>query len=195
MHFRNIRYSLEISNALSENVIPNRSLNDSQIKNLLKQTEKYREIKMRVLLALATGLRRGDIETLKISEIDFKKNWICITNRKTKKCMASRPVSGEVMSELFKYVCSLNVGHEKLFSTKFGYHKWHKICTQIDLADLKFHDLRKTFCSLPAQNGVSTAVTQRLLKHSSPKLTNRIYTNVDSALRKVVEKLIVNRWL
>ena len=35
------------------------------------------------------------------------------------------------------------------------------------LADFKFHDLRKTFGSLLAQNGVSTAVAQRLLEHSS----------------------------
>jgi len=34
------------------------------------------------------------------------------------------------------------------------------------LTDLKFHDLRKTFGSLLAQNGVSTAVTQKLLEHS-----------------------------
>ncbi|MCK4886497.1 MAG: tyrosine-type recombinase/integrase [Planctomycetes bacterium] len=31
----------------------------------------------------------------------------------------------------------------------------------------QFHDLRKTFGSLLAQNGVSTAVTQKLLEHSS----------------------------
>ncbi len=52
---------------------------------------------------------------------------------------------------------------------------------------LKFHDLRKTFCSLLAQNGVSTAVTQRLLEHSSPILTNKVYTNVDPILRQAVE--------
>jgi integrase len=63
------------------------------------------------------------------------------------------------------------------------------------LADLKFHDLRKTFFSLLAQNGVSTAVTQRLLEHSSPILTNKVYTNVDSVLRQAVEQLPVAKWL
>ena len=50
------------------------------------------------------------------------------------------------------------------------------------MADLKFRDLRKTFGSMLAQN-VSTAVTQRLLEHSSSTLTNKIYTNVDPVLR------------
>lgn len=174
---------------------PVKSLNDTQIKKLLAATEKYPAIKLRVLLALATGLRRGDIDSLKISDIDFEKNCICTTSKKTKKCMASRPVSVVIMPELSKYVCGLKVGQEKLFKTKFPYRKWRKICLKAGLSGLKFHDLRKTFCSLLAQNGVSTAVTQRLLEHSSPNLTNKIYTNVDPVLRNAVEKLPICKWL
>lgn len=174
---------------------PVKSLNEGQIRKLLAVATLYPTIKMRVLLALGTGLRRGDIETLKISAIDFEKNCICTTSKKTKKCMASRPVSPEVMAELSKYVCSLAVGQEKLFRSKFGYRQRRKICKKAGLADLKFHDLRKTFCSLLAQNGVSTAVTQRLLEHSSPNLTNKIYTTVDPVLREAVEQLHIGRWL
>jgi len=36
------------------------------------------------------------------------------------------------------------------------------------LGDFKFHDLRKTFGSVLTQNGISTAVIQKLLEHSSP---------------------------
>jgi len=172
-----------------------RSLNDAEIKKLLKATEQYPDMKKRVLLALATGLRRGDIDSLKISDIDFETNCIATSSRKTKKSMASRPVSAEIMSELSKYVCGLNVGQDKLFRTKFNHRKWRELCMNTGLADLKFRDLRKTFCSLLAQNGVSTAVTQRLLEHSSPNLTNKIYTNVDPALRNTVEQLQVDKWL
>ena len=109
--------------------------------------------------------------------------------------MASRPVAAEVMAKLSKYVCSLDVGQEKLFNTKFNYRKWRRICKKARVDDLKFHDLRRTFCSLLAQNGVSTAVTQRLLEHSSPNLTNKVYTNVDPVLRHAVEQLPVGEWL
>jgi len=180
---------------LKEEDKPVRSLNDAEIKKLLKAMEPYSSMKIRVLLALATGLRRGDIDSLKISDIDFEKNCIATTSRKTKKSMASRPVSAEIMAELSKYVCGLDVGQEKLFRTKFNHRKWRKICQDTGLADLKFHDLRKTFCSLLAQNGVSTAVTQRLLEHSSPNLTNKVYTNVDPVLRHAVEQLPVGIWL
>jgi len=191
---RYLNGSLKIKE-LKEEEKPVRSLNDSEIKNLIKTTEQYSLMKIRVLLALATGLRRGDIDSLKISDIDFETNSIATSSRKTKKSMASRPVSTEIMAELSKYVCGLDVGQEKLFRTKFNHRKWRKICQSSGLVDLKFHDLRKTFCSLLAQNGVSTAVTQRLLEHSSLNLTNKIYTNVDPVLRSAVEQLPVGEWL
>ena len=172
-----------------------RSLNDSEIKLLLRATEQRPEMRIRILLALATGLRRGDIDSLKISDVDFEKNSLSTTSRKTKKGMASRPVSAEIMSELSGYVCGLDVGQEKLFNASFSHRKWRKICQDAGLSDLKFHDLRRTFCSLLAQNGVSTAVTQRLLEHSSPNLTNKVYTNVDPVLRQAVEQLPVGNWL
>ena len=56
-------------------------------------------------------------------------------------------------------------------------------------------DLRKTFASVLAQRGISTAVTQRLLEHSSSTLTNKIYTNVDPVLRQSVNQLPVDQWL
>jgi integrase len=180
---------------LKEEERPVISLNDIQIKNLLSVAERYPTVKIRILLALGTGLRRGDIDALKIRDIDFEKNCIATKSRKTKKSMASRPISAELMAEISKYVCSLKVGQEKLFNTIFNHRIWRKICKKAGLDDLKFHDLRKTFCSLLAQNGISTAVTQRLLEHSSPNLTNKVYTNVDPVLRQAVEQLPVGDWL
>ena len=66
---------------------------------------------------------------------------------------------------------------------------------RIKLPDLAFQVLRKTFAALLAQRGVSTAVTQRLLEHSSPQLSNDVYTNVDPVLRQAVSLLPVADWL
>jgi integrase len=180
---------------LKEEERPVKSLNNAQIKKLSIVSESYPSIKMRILLALGTGLRRGDIESLKFSDIDFSNNSITTTSRKTRKSMASRPVSAAVMTELRKYVYGLKVGQQKLFNDNFYHKRWKKICKSAGLDDLKFHDLRKTFGSLLAQNGVSTAVTQRLLEHSSPTLTNKVYTNVDPVLRQSVNQLPVRQWL
>ena len=57
---------------LKEDEPPVKSLNDAQVKKLMSVAEPYRSIKMKILLALGTGLRRGDIESLKISDILIK---------------------------------------------------------------------------------------------------------------------------
>jgi integrase len=180
---------------LKEEERPVKSLNNAQIQKLLTAAKAYPAIKMRTLLALGTGLRRGDIESLKITDINFEKNCIKTTSRKTRKSMASRPVPMEVMIELSKYISRMKVEQKKLFNDNFNHMHWKKICDNAGLDNLKFHDLRKTFCSILAQNGVSTAVTQRLLEHSTPNLTNKIYINVDPVLRHAVEQLPIGDWL
>ena len=180
---------------LKEDERPVKALNSMQIKKLLTATEPYQTMRLRILLALGTGLRKSDIESLKISDIDFANNYITTTSRKTRKSMGSRPVSPPVMVELSRYVSGLDTGKEKLFNDNFNHRRWRKICEGAGLTDLKFHDLRKTFGSLLAQNGVSTAVTQRLLEHSSPNLTNKVYTNVDPVLRQSVNQLPIEQWL
>ena len=197
-HFCQLKYSQLNSDVFTGMVAADRQ----QMVDEYREAKKVQGVTEGTLYEIALSLRNferlvGKCSSKQITQsaIDFEKNSISTTSRKTKKSMASRPVSVEIMTELSKYVCSLDVGQEKLFSTKFKHRKWRKICKEAGLADLKFHDLRKTFCSLLAQNGVSTAVTQRLLEHSSPNLTNRVYTNVDPVLRHAVEQLHAGKWL
>ncbi len=180
---------------LKEDERPVKSLDSIQIRKLLLASEPYQTMRIRILLALGTGLRRGDIDSLKISDVNFANNYITTTSRKTRKSMGSRPVSVSVMSELSKYVSGLDAEQEELFTNNYSHKRWKKICNNAGLADLRFHDLRKTFGSLLAQNGISTAVTQKLLEHSSPYLTNKVYTNVDPVLRHAVEQIPVSNWL
>ena len=92
-------------------------------------------------------------------------------------------------------MATLPDGQEKLFADRFSPKRWERIRKATNMPGLKFHDLQKTFASLLAQRGVSTAVTQRLLEHSSPQLTNAVYTNVDPVLRQAVDLLPVSDWL
>ncbi|MHC4327296.1 MAG: tyrosine-type recombinase/integrase, partial [Planctomycetota bacterium] len=166
-----------------------------QVRELIRLVSKYPTLRLRVLLAVTTGLRRGDIEAIRIGDIHFDRNTITTRNSKAKKAMAERPVPEQMTTELSNYTATLPDGQELLFADRFSPKKWEKIRCKARLPELKFHDLRKTFASLLAQRGVSTAVTQRLLEHSTPQLTNDIYTNVDPALRQAIERLPVAEWL
>jgi len=89
---------------------------------------------MKILLALGTGLRRGDI--------DFENSYITTRSQKTRKSMGSRPVPVPIMAELKKYVPGLDPKQEKIFNRRFNQRRWNKIREKLGLGDFKFHDLR-----------------------------------------------------
>ncbi len=109
--------------------------------------------------------------------------------------MGSRPVPVTIMAELKKYVSGLDAEQENIFTDNFSRYRRTQIRRKLKLDDFKFHDLRKTFGYVLAQNGVSTAVIQKLLEHSSPDLTNKVYTNVDPVLRQAVDQIPASDWL
>ena len=180
---------------LKEDERPVKSLSNTQIKKLLSTCKRYKTLRMRILLALGTGLRLGDLESIRVSDINFESNSVTTRSKKTRKSMGSRPVPVPIMAELKKYVSGLDAKQENIFNDNFSRYRWVKIRQKLGLDDFKFHDLRKTFGSVLAQNGVSTAVTQKLLEHSSPDLTNKVYTNVDPVLRHAVDQIPVGDWL
>jgi len=180
---------------LKEDERPVKSLSTTQIRKLLSASKPYPRLRMRILLALGTGLRRGDIESWRVSDLDFENSYVTTKSKKTRKSMGSRPVPVPIMVELKKYVSKLNPEQDKIFKNRFNQYRWNQIRKKIGLSDFKFHDLRKTFGSVLAQNRVSTAVAQRLLEHSSPDLTNKVYTNVDPVLRHAVDQMPAADWL
>jgi len=46
-----------------------------------------------------------------------------------------------------------------------------------------------------AQNGVSTVIIQKLLKHSSSDSTNKVYLTVDPVLRQAIDTMPADDWL
>jgi integrase len=171
------------------------ALSVQQVRDLLIAASKYPTLRLRVLLAVTTGLRRGDIETIRVGDIHFDRNTISTRNRKAGKAMPERPVPEAVVTELASHLTGLPDGQEKLFPDRFSPKKWDRVREEVKIPGLTFQVLRKTFASLLAQRGVSTAVTQRLLEHSSSQLTNDVYTNVDPVLRQAVSLLPVADWI
>ncbi len=180
---------------LKEDEKPVKSLSNAQIKKIISVSKRHRTLRMRILLALGTGLRLGDIDSIMLSDIDFENSSVTTRSRKTRKSMGSRPVPVPIKVELKKYVSDLDAKQKKLFNDNFSRYTWTKIRRKLGLEDYTFHDLRKTFGSVLAQRGVSTTVIQKLLEHSSPDLTNKVYMNVDPVLRHAVDQLPVGDWL
>ena len=180
---------------MKEHEKPVKSLSNTQIKKLLSTSKLHKTLRVRILLALGTGLRLGDIDSLRVSDIDFENNSVTTRSKKSRKSMGSRPMPVPIMAELKKYVSGLDAKQENIFNDNFSRYTWKKIRRKLGMDDFKFHDLRKTFGSVLAQNGISTAVIQKLLEHSSPDLTNKVYMSVDPVLRHAVDQIPVSDWL
>ncbi|MHC4434422.1 MAG: tyrosine-type recombinase/integrase, partial [Planctomycetota bacterium] len=180
---------------LKEDEKPVISLSTTQIRQLLSASKPYPRLRVRILLALGTGLRRGDIDTWRVSDLDFEKSYVTTRSTKTRKSMGSRPLPVPIMAELKRYISGVDPKQETIFTRPFSQYRWTQIREKLGLRDFKFHDLRKTFGSVLVQNGISTAVVQRLLEHSSPDLTNKVYTNVDPVLRHAIDTIPASDWL
>jgi integrase len=150
----------------------------------------------RILLAAATGLRRGDIERLRPSDFDPDDMTVRTQERKTRK-WTKRPIPEAAWGVIWPYVSSLDPNAMRLFPDSFESKKWDRIreAAGLPVPGFRFHDLRVLFTSALAKGFVPTGIAQKLLNHATPNLTNSVYTDLDPTLRPAVEKIPVGTWL
>lgn len=172
-------------------------LTAAQVQNLLISARQRSECwYIRILLMLATGLRAGDVDSLRLSDVDFETGTIDTHSRKTGKEMIGRPLHPSVVPILAHYVAELPPGQVRLTEQDSNTHKkWKPIRERAGLPNLRQQDLRVTFSSALQKKGVSLAIAQSLLEHSSPEVTAKHYTGVDDALADAVNKLPMDEWL
>lgn len=106
---------------------PVTALTVQQVQALLSATGRYPTLRLRVLLAVTTGLRCGDIEAVRIGDIHFDRNTLATQNRKAGKAMPERPIPEPIMTELSNHVATLPDGQERLFNDRFSPKKWERI--------------------------------------------------------------------
>jgi integrase len=173
------------------------ALSTKQIQSLLiSARQRSATWYIRILLAITTGLRSSDIDRLKIADLDFENQAIRTYSKKTKKTMSARPMHSALVPILTRYIAELPAGQVKLLADDTHTHKkYKKIRNRAGLAGLRFHDLRSVFSFILQSKDVPLSVVQNLLEHSSPALTERIYTQTNPLLAPAVERLPVNDWL
>lgn len=139
-----------------------------------------------VICALKTGMRKGEILTLKWLNIDFKNNYIELLHTKSGK---KRKIP---MSKTLRKIL-LEIKETSTSEYVFVNPKTNKPYTDIkkafrtalnkaDIKDFVFHDLRHTFATRLIEKGVDIVVVKELLGHADIS-TTMIYTHSD-AIRK-----------
>lgn len=176
-----------------------RYLSDEEQERLLSACSGI--LRMIVLVALRTGLRWGEIVNLKWQQaprsnyVDFEHNTFFV-HESLAKSKKSRyvPLAPSVKQALLDYPQRSETGYifvnpktdKRIVTLKKSFHKALKIAK---IEDFRFHDLRHCFASDLVRKGVDLFVVQKLLGHSSPKMTMRYAHLGNNQLREAIRFL------
>ncbi len=159
-----------------------------------------------ILLALYTGLRRGEILRLRWSDMDFQKKVLTVRKSKTKSGQGRRVNLNSVLMNTLLPMRQQEQG-EWIFPSPNRYqtlgeperhigdvkNAFRRAVRLAGIASITFHQLRHTFCSRLADAGVPLPVIQDLAGHASIAMTRR-YTHPSNEVKeKAVELLLVGR--
>ncbi|MEM8940735.1 MAG: site-specific integrase [Pseudomonadota bacterium] len=135
-----------------------------------------------VLLALNTGLRRGDLFSLEWRHVDFSNKQIRKVIDKTRRknhdlLPAVLPLSAEAMRVLTQWK-KQSSGSDLVFPSPVTGGKlnnikkaWEGLMTSSGIQNFRFHDLRHTFASKLVMAGIPLNTVRELMTHSDPKMT------------------------
>ena len=172
---------------VKENANRIRFLSRREIRKLLKNC-KLPYLKMIVLIALNTGMRRGEILSLTWEQVDLEHGFIHLEVTKSGK-RRDIPINNLLSNELKKWQRGLQIKHAPLFRVKNIKNSFKTALKKTRIKNFRFHDLRHTFASHLVMQGVDLATISRLLGHSTIDMTMR-YAHLSPDHRiKAVEKI------
>lgn len=139
-------------------------------------------------VALETGLRKNEIKTLAVSDLELRGEHAAIHARaeNTKNRQdAHLPLRESLAAALAEHVRG-RLPTARVFDLPKTWNPQKWVETDLAAAGIKaidgagkvvdFHALRVTFCTTLARSGASLAVAQRMMRHSNPALTANVYT-------------------
>lgn len=157
--------------------------------------------RMIVLIALKTGLRWGEIVNLKwvpsakSNYVDFENDTIFVHESLAKgKKSRHVPLAGSVKQALMDFPQRSESGYI-FVNPKTGKRidnikrSFRTAVQKANIDDFKFHDLRHVAASQLVRNGVDLYVVQKILGHSTPRMTQRYAHLRDDQLREAIDTL------
>ena len=178
-----------------------RTLNKDDAKKLIEAASDH--LRPIIIVALNTGMRRGELLNLKWKDIDFDNHFIYI--KKTKTGMIRKiPMSPMVEKTLegierrCDYIFQSPRTKEGLKHIRTG---WYNTCDRAGIKDFRFHDLRHTAATWMVAAGIDLVTVKEILGHVNIKTTMRYAHPTPENKRKAVnalaailgEKIDINR--
>lgn len=147
-----------------------------------------------LVIGLYCGLRRGEILALTTDDIHLDERYIVINKQmQNGEVVPPKTDSGirkvPIIDVLYPYLKDIDFSkHERLFPIKEHaiLEHFHNALKASGLNDMGFtlHTLRHTYTTRCAENDVSCYVTQKWVGHSTPDMTQNVYTHVNEDFEK-----------
>mgnify|MGYP001773950704 CR=1 FL=1 len=150
-----------------------------------------------VQTALYTGMRKGEILSLRWENVDLENNVITVeaTNSKSKK-LKRIPISSGLRKILLEQ--RLKTGFSQyVFLTPRGKpyarqdslkKSFERACIKAGIKGLRFHDLRHTAATRMVEAGANIVAIKKILGHADINTTMR-YAHPEDSVREAIEKL------
>ncbi|EHK9078457.1 site-specific integrase [Vibrio parahaemolyticus] len=131
-----------------------------------------------ITLAMHTGMRKGEMLTLRWEGVSFENRYLTILseNAKSKK-KRTIPMNDTVFNMLSQWRAQ-NLNEEYVFvhegkQVSFFQYPWQNLLKAAGIENFRFHDLRHHFASKLVMAGVDLNVVRELLGHADLKMTLR----------------------
>lgn len=147
-----------------------------------------------LVIALNTGMRKGEILSLKWEHVDFKDKQLMVTRERSKSGKGRQvPMNSIVEGELKK----LNQKHDYIFySPQTGSHIRHikeafwAACRKAKIENLTVHDLRHTAASFLVNDcGIDIVTASKILGHSKIDMTMKYIHPSDEHKQRGIDRL------
>lgn len=151
-----------------------------------------------ILLALNTGLRRGEMFNLKVGDVNLKERFLTVQGSGSKSGKTRHiPLNDEAFSTLVTWINQegLRRGDYLFISPITGRRfnninkSWRGLIQEAKIKHFRFHDIRHTFASKLVMRGVDLYTVKELLGHSSIEMTQRYAHLAPEHKAKAVELL------
>ena len=145
-----------------------------------------------IRLLLLTGCRLGEILSLSWQEVDFDKSCLFLNDSKVgKRTVYLSPQAIELLKNTPRekdhpYVIAGKNKQAHLINLQ---KPWRRIRNKAGLSDVRIHDLRHTFASVAAANGLSLPMIGALLGHTQTQTTARYAHLLGKPMLEAVEKI------
>lgn len=182
---------------LPENNERTRHLTNDEERRLLFELTAQETVQAIVIIALHTGMRRGEILALNWSDVDFARGQLHIRQSKTDR-PRSVPMNNTVRETLARLQPSPRQSQPYIFAGRRDnkrlttiYRTFRRACERAGIADFHFHDLRHTAATRLADTGADAFTIAEILGHADLKSTAR-YTHATNERKRAAVTALEN---